>query len=147
MEFSRQEYWSGLPCPPPGDLPNPGTERGSLTSSALAGRFFTTRAPWETYKGTCLTQQTELCTDSFWGSGPSKVQILDPLTINWDSNDYTLRDYAHNVTFNFDNTLFWLGFPAGSEGKASACNAGDLCLIPKTPIQYTNTYIWNLERW
>jgi len=26
MEFSRQEYWSGLPCPPPGDLPNPGIE-------------------------------------------------------------------------------------------------------------------------
>ena len=29
--FSRQEYWSGLPCPPPGDLPNPGTEPRSLT--------------------------------------------------------------------------------------------------------------------
>ena len=38
--------------------------------------------------------------------GPSKVQILDLLTINWDSNDYTLRDYAHNVIFNFDYTLF-----------------------------------------
>ena len=32
MGFSRQEYWSGLPCPPPGDLPNPGTEPMSLTS-------------------------------------------------------------------------------------------------------------------
>ena len=29
MEFSRQEYWNGLPFPSPGDLPNPGTERGS----------------------------------------------------------------------------------------------------------------------
>ena len=29
MEFSRQEYWGGLPFPPPGDLPNPGTESGS----------------------------------------------------------------------------------------------------------------------
>ena len=35
--FSRQEYWSGLPCPPPGDLPNPGTETMSLMSAALAG--------------------------------------------------------------------------------------------------------------
>ena len=43
--FSRQEYWSELKCPTPGDLPNPGTEPTSLTSSALAGRFFTTRAP------------------------------------------------------------------------------------------------------
>ena len=40
--FSRQKYWSGLPCPPPGDLPDPGTEPASLTSPALAGRFFTT---------------------------------------------------------------------------------------------------------
>ena len=44
MGFSRQEYWSGLPCPPPGDLPDPGTERVSLMSPALAGRFFTTSA-------------------------------------------------------------------------------------------------------
>ena len=42
MEFSRQESWSGLPCPPPGDLPNPGTEPSSLASPALAGRFFAT---------------------------------------------------------------------------------------------------------
>ena len=41
MEFSRQEYWSGLPLPTPGNLPNPGIEP---VSSALAGRFFTTEA-------------------------------------------------------------------------------------------------------
>ena len=39
--FSRQEYWSGLPCPPPGDLPEPRTESASLTSPALAAVFFT----------------------------------------------------------------------------------------------------------
>ena len=44
MGFSRQEYWSGLPCPPPGDLPNPGIEPISLMSLALAGEFFTTSA-------------------------------------------------------------------------------------------------------
>ena len=36
MRFSRQDYWSGLPCPPPRDLPNPGIEPTPLTSSALA---------------------------------------------------------------------------------------------------------------
>ena len=41
MGVSRQEYWSGLPFPLPGDLPNPGTELASLLSPALAGRFFT----------------------------------------------------------------------------------------------------------
>ena len=44
MGFSRQEYWSGLPCLPPGDLPDPGIEPGSLMSPALAGGFFTTSA-------------------------------------------------------------------------------------------------------
>ena len=47
MGFSRQEYWNGLPCPSPGDLPDPGIERASLTSPALAGEFFTTSATWE----------------------------------------------------------------------------------------------------
>ena len=44
--FSRQEYWSGLLCPPPRDLPDPGTEPVSLTS-ACTGRRVTTRATWE----------------------------------------------------------------------------------------------------
>ena len=51
MGFSRQEYWSELPCPHPGDLPNPGTQPGSLASPALAGRFFTTSATWEARNG------------------------------------------------------------------------------------------------
>ena len=39
MEFSRQEYWSGLPFPPPGDLPDPGVELMSLASPALVADF------------------------------------------------------------------------------------------------------------
>ena len=49
MGFSRPEYWSGLPCPPPGDLPHPGMEPEALKSPALAGRFFTASASWEAY--------------------------------------------------------------------------------------------------
>ena len=41
MGFSRQKYWSELPFPIPGDLPNPGIQSVSLVSPALAGRFFT----------------------------------------------------------------------------------------------------------
>ena len=44
MGFFRQEYWSGLPCPPSRHIPNPGIEPMSLTSPALAGGFFTTSA-------------------------------------------------------------------------------------------------------
>ena len=49
MGFSRQEYWSGLPRPPPGDLPNPGVEPKSPVSPALAGRFFIHWATRETH--------------------------------------------------------------------------------------------------
>ena len=45
MRFSRQEYWSGLPCPPPGDILDPGIGPMSLLFPALAGKFFTTSAP------------------------------------------------------------------------------------------------------
>ena len=45
--FSRQEYWSELPIPPPGDLPNPGIRRTSPMSPALAGGFFTTSTTWD----------------------------------------------------------------------------------------------------
>ena len=46
--FSRQEYWSRLPCPPPENLSDPGMETASLTYPALAGGFFTTSITWET---------------------------------------------------------------------------------------------------
>ena len=49
MGFSSQEYWSGLSCLPPEDLPNPGIKPVSLMSPALADRLFTTRATWEAY--------------------------------------------------------------------------------------------------
>ena len=46
MGFSRQEYWSGLPCPFSENLPNPGIEPASFMSPALTGRFFNTTATW-----------------------------------------------------------------------------------------------------
>ena len=47
MGFSRQEYWSGLPCPPPGHLPDPEIEPTFFMSPTLSGRFFTTSTTWE----------------------------------------------------------------------------------------------------
>ena len=64
MGFSRQDYWSGLPWPPPGDCRDPGTEPVSLKSPVLSGSFFTTSSTWEAsilnqwgrgiYKNSCL---------------------------------------------------------------------------------------------
>ena len=47
MGFSRQEYWNGLPCPLPGDLPDPGIKLMSVMSPALTGGFSTISATWE----------------------------------------------------------------------------------------------------
>ena len=46
MGFSRQEHWSGLPCPPPGHLPDPGVKPTPLKPSALVGRFTTRATQW-----------------------------------------------------------------------------------------------------
>ena len=63
MGFSRQEYWSGLPSPPPGDLPDPEIEPTSLTSPELVGVFFTLSALGplnkRSFPGTSLVAQTE----------------------------------------------------------------------------------------
>ena len=58
MGFSRQEYWSGLPCLPPGDLPDPGIEPSSLKSPALAGGLFTTSTTWEVWS---LLKGSQIC--------------------------------------------------------------------------------------
>ena len=59
MGFSRQEYWSGLPCPPPGNPADREIEPTSLTSPALAGGFFTTSATEETPCGPKKEPQKE----------------------------------------------------------------------------------------
>ena len=79
MGFSRQEYWSGLLCRPPGDLLDPGTEQ---VSSALAGRFLTTSATWKApaLQPACWIRSSErrnICIVNktprwFWGSPESQ---------------------------------------------------------------------------
>ena len=71
MEFSRQEYWNGLPCPPPGDLSDPGIKPASLMSPALAGGFFTSSTTWEGRKNgiddfICMYVFTRLCPLHLW---------------------------------------------------------------------------------
>ena len=65
MDFPRQEYCSGLPRPPLGDLPTPRIEPTSLKSPALAGEFFTTSATWEA--------MVLLCPEPLWAS----VECID----------------------------------------------------------------------
>ena len=69
LGFSRQEYWTGLPCPPPGDLPDPGNKPEALTSPALAGGFFTTSA-------TTQSLNVSVAVGSTWGPLFSSYYLL-----------------------------------------------------------------------
>ena len=60
MEFPRQGSWSGLPCPPPGDLPDLGVEPTSPASPALAGGFFTAEPPG-THPTDIYTPEKKMC--------------------------------------------------------------------------------------
>ena len=72
MGFSRQEYWSGLSCPPPGDLPDPGIKPVSLKSHALARGFFTTSATWR-----------ETSSKKSPRAGPQLHLALFPYPVSW----------------------------------------------------------------
>ena len=61
--FPRPEHWSGLPCPPPGDLPNPGIEPTSLVSPALSSEFFTTNTTWEAQIHVYISWIKNICYD------------------------------------------------------------------------------------
>ena len=91
MEFSRQEYWSGLPFPPPGDLPDPGTEPTSLTSPTFEGRFFTTSAPREALKygwqGTKTPQSPTATSEAFeTQAGTRTCPLHTPTPEGWASH-------------------------------------------------------------
>ena len=98
MGFSRQGYWSGLPCPPPGDLPNPGTKLMSLTYPALGGRNFTTIQPshslsppspptFNLSQNQCLfrwvSSLNQLATFSFSISPPNEYSELISFRMDW----------------------------------------------------------------
>ena len=70
MEFSRQEYWSGLPFLTPGDLPDPGIELVSPASPALAGRLLSTEPPLKTIP--CSLNSLHTCVSQ----ASVKMQVL-----------------------------------------------------------------------
>ena len=95
MEFSRQEYWSGLPFFPPGDFPDPGIKTASLVSPALADGFFTTAPPIGNYTAAAAAKSLQSCPtlcDPIDGSPPGSPVpgILQARTLEWVAI-YTIR--------------------------------------------------------
>ena len=76
MGFTRQEYWSGLLSPSPGDLPDPGTEPTSLMLPALADGFFTTSTTWEARGASTQKLQEENCL-------PEPLEGVQPWLTAW----------------------------------------------------------------
>ena len=155
MGFSRQEDWSGLPCPPPGDLLDPGIEPTSPMSPALRGRFFTISTTWEahtyrqmgTYTYMCAIKYIHiyLCVDMTYR------QSLHP---RFPSASFTCTARAHLKLDHFSHVLelrehvvikvqellvgflfavlqacIRVGFPGGAIGKEPTCQ----CRRPKRP--------------
>ena len=86
--YIKKEDWSGLPFPPPGDLPDPGNEPVSLKSPAVSGRFFSISATWEVqiqvgehqrarWRRLHLTRQTVPCGHDLpsWGGDTGDTQL------------------------------------------------------------------------
>ena len=99
MGLARQEYWSGLRCPPPGDLSNPGTEPTSLTSPALAVRFFTTKPTraallliWEVFFLSCGFICTIFNTENTRQSLAGRALLLAKAHVLERSPDLARRD-------------------------------------------------------
>ena len=133
VEFSRQEYWSGLPCVSPGDLPNPGIELQSpiLQTDFHALIFYRYIMKYLGFPGSLAGKE-------------SACNAGDPCLIprsgtSWTSPIPWRRDRLPTPVF--------LGFLDGSDGKESACNAEDLGSIPRlgrspggghgNPLQYS----------
>ena len=88
LGFSRQQYWRGLPFPPPRDLPDPGIKRLSPVSPALAGGFFTICATWETLSVVYLTLDRPFHLLSVLSLHPPKGSVVkNPLASAGDTGD------------------------------------------------------------
>ena len=139
MRLSRQEHQRGLPCPPPGDLPDPGTELISVTSPPLAGRFFTKGFPCDSAGKEATCNAGDLGSILGWedplekgkGTHSSILAWRIPRTISMGSQ----RVGCDQATFTFRPILKFRirkgrGFPGGSNSKESACSARDPSSVP-----------------
>ena len=84
----RQEYWSGLPYPPPGDLPDPGIKPTSLTSPALAGGFFTTSTSWVSTQYPGMVPKRNIKRKK--GTQESRNEVLQNLSTVFGTGDRVL---------------------------------------------------------
>ena len=123
MPFSRQEYWSGLPFPPAGDLPDSGIELESPVSPASAGRLFTTVPPRKPLSYTLLIYFNFGC------AGPSLLWVLFSSCSRWGplSSCSALPSHCDDSFYCRTQAPGCLGFSScgtrAPEHRLSSCGA------------------------
>ena len=114
MGFSRQEYWRGLPCPPPGDLPDSGIEPTSLTSPALAGGFLTTSTTY-----ICWLPNSDKCNGRIrWEYGIKHGRGYD---FKWENQEKVLREKGLWSKDLKEVRMQAMHVPEKERGQNSAC--------------------------
>ena len=111
MGFSRQEYWNWLSCPPPEDLPDPGTEPVSLTSSALGGGFFTTSTTWERKSESEVAQLCPTLCDPMDCSLPGSFihGIFQARVLEWVAIAFAEGHHYHLLKFHIYVLIYCIG--------------------------------------
>ena len=122
MGFSRQEYWSGLLCPPSGGLPNSGIEPTSLKSPALASGFFSTSAIWKAPLSRI-----------FLSKGQEKITCLPP---HLYKNNICRRELTAD---GMEKANLFINFPQNSAVHGHM-NSEDLGIIKIAPAQLQETH-------
>ena len=159
MGFSRQEFWSGLPCPLPGDLPDPGIQPTSLVSTALGSRSFNTSTTWEDHASFYSPVIENIIIPTSWGCvihrtgrwiyAAQRVTLVlssAPVPKDWPTGHadeaqplppQTSHGPLHSSTSrsSFSEERWGISclsshHSGGSEVKESAWNVGDLGSIP-----------------
>ena len=149
MGFSRQECWSGLPCPPSGDLPNPGIETASLMSLALGGGFFTTSTTWEALDTVCVANWNGIFLKS------NRTNIDGSLASGIPKRFFSFgKTLIHCFQQIFVKSLLWVrqyGEPWGLSGKEKSwtpCFIGAYILAGNTVNrkETDNHTLWWVQR-
>ena len=136
MGFSRHEYWSGLPCPPPGDLPDPGIKPTSPSSSCMGRRILYHWAIWEAQRLRLLFAKWNICVHLTTGVKESRVgnkwrtwsiicsckEILNIPCKDWcwSWSFLTLATWCEEQTY-WKRSWCWERLKAGGEGDDRGC--------------------------
>ena len=137
MEFTRQEYWSGLPWPSLGDLPDPGVELMSLMSPALIGSFFNSNATWEA-QTSVWSSKWAYYLHSYLDLRCHVLQLWKWVSLkSW--NVFTKKEFL-NVYYVIESFFFWVLFESGYyENWVSL-----VVQMVKNPPAMWETWVWSL---